>query len=103
MFNRPPPTRTANSSQLHTGRSCLVSAGTDPQDDLADVGAALHEPMSFRRLRQWKGRVDDRSHLSTLNERPHLAMHRAHNGALLFHAPRAKGGTSDGNSPLHDR
>ena len=68
-----------------------LPAGDGGEDDLADVGARVHEGVGRRRLVERERLVDDGAGLSGREERPDPLLQGVRDGGLLGDAARAQG------------
>src|SRR5690606_266345 len=59
-----------------------LASGPAVQQELAGVGAALHDPVGLRRLHQGQGAVDHRAHLPGGDQRPEPFANRPAMAAL---------------------
>src|SRR5947207_9941610 len=75
---------------------------TDLQDNLADVRAGFHEPMSFRSRSEREGRLNHGPNTSRFDERPDFLVNGPGDGALLLDTARPQRRTGKGQAPLHE-
>lgn len=69
---------------MHADHAVNNRSRADIEHDLADVGRAFHPPVGLGSRGQRKHRVDDRADAPIGNERPHVRLELARDGALFL-------------------
>src|SRR5205814_10416244 len=102
-FSAPVPLRIPHIRKSRmSSRTPSRARRTDLQDNLADVRAGFHEPMSFRGRSEGEGRLNHGPNTPRFDERPDFLVHGLGDGALLLDTARAQGRTGKRQAPLHE-
>src|SRR5215471_1301605 len=75
---------------------CVATAPSGHEQDLADVAARFHQPVSLRRIDEWKPLVGEHAQFAGRPERPDLLLQCGDDRRLLFDIARAQGRAGDG-------